>query len=244
MKKSLTIISILLVFISCDEKKNTFRDANDLYQSKAYKQAEKEYRRVLTMDSTYSKAFFNLANARYRQGDTTAMETAMNNWQKAYDLFDEKDSLAKSSVIYNQGNVKFKQAIDTSYFPPSYNYGLLKEAAEDYKKVLRQFPNDTAARYNLTLINHLLSQQPKNNKKNKQQQQDQQQQQSQNQPQQPQQPKQQQPPQSAAQQKQNKDKEDINRMLEALKNNERNTLKKLKKNEKKQPNKYQTDKDW
>ena len=235
--KNLIIIFFLFLFAtSCDEKKNTFRKANDLYHVGAYKQTEKEYRRVLTIDSTYSKAYFNLANTCYRQGDTNAMEMAANNWLRAFDLFEDKDSLARSNVFYNQGNVKFKRAVDTLQHKHSYNYDLLKEASEDYKKVLRQFPDDSDARYNLSLINYLLSQRPKNNKKNENQQQNQQNQQQQ-------QSKSQQQSATSAQYQRNKDNKDISRMLEALRNNEKNTLKKLK-NNKQRPAKHQSHKDW
>ncbi|MDR1847513.1 MAG: tetratricopeptide repeat protein [Bacteroidales bacterium] len=248
--RHIIIISLLaaILFFSCDEKRNTFRKANDLYNEKDYKKAEKEYRRVLTMDSAYSKAFFNLANANYRQNDTNSMQLAMDNWQKAYDLQPNEDLLSKSYSVYNQGNVKFKQAIANidiaqakDYSTQMIDYGKLKEAADDYKKVLRQFPEDSAARYNLSLINYLISKQQQNKNQNQQQQKQQQNQQQQQNNQQPQpQSQQPQPQQTAAQ----KNKEQINSMLEALKNNEKNTLRKLKKNEKQQPNKRTSDKDW
>ncbi|MDR1005905.1 MAG: tetratricopeptide repeat protein [Bacteroidales bacterium] len=248
--KYLIILALPLLLLGCDKKKNAFRSANSLYENKEYQKAEKEYRRVLTMDSTYHKAIFNLANTEFRKGDTASLQAATDTWQKAFDLSASDSSLA-ADVVYNQSNVKFKKAIDTAFLPNhSYDYDLLKQAREGYKQVLRQFPDDSAARYNLALANYLINKQPKSNQQRQQQnqnnQQNQQQQQQQNQPQNQQNQNQQQQnqQQQSQQQQMKKNDKEINRMLEALKNNEKKTLKKLKKRDDQQATKYQSDKDW
>ncbi|MDR1725403.1 MAG: hypothetical protein LBR28_03320 [Bacteroidales bacterium] len=264
------ILISVIFFTSCDKKKNAQREANKFYQKKDYSNAEANYRKVLTMDSVYSNTLFNLGNTHYRMNDTNKDDIANSYWQKSYDSFEEKDSLQKMWAIYNQGNVKFRKAtqhLDSlssadltdeareKMIFSSINYEQLREAANDYKAVLRKFSDDTAARYNLSLINYLLSKQPKdkNQKQNQQQQQQNQQNQQQNQQnqkqnqqqqQQNQQNQQQNQQQPSSQQRQKKDKEEVNRMLEALKNNEKNTLLKIKKNEKQKAEQYKSEKDW
>jgi tetratricopeptide (TPR) repeat protein len=234
---------VFVVLTSCDEKKNAQREANQLYENRDFKKAENAYRKILTMDSTYCNAIFNLGNTHYNLNDTNKLDIAQNYWQKAYDLFDNKDSAEKMNAVYNQGNVKFKKA--TQYFNDSsaisdaafsmIDFNALKEAGNMYKAVLRQFPNDTDARYNLSMVNYLLSRQPKNENQQNQQQKE-------NQPQNQQNASSNQ--QNSPQHRQKKDMEDMNRMLEALKNNEKKTLRKLKKEEKKDAQQYRSEKDW
>lgn len=262
MKRIIYLTLILFVLSSCDKEKNYLRDGNKEFKDKQYSEAETYFRKALSIDSTYEKAQYNLANSTYKQNKETQYGNAIMYYNKAL----AKDSIADTNfvanVLYNRGNANFKLALmDSASKSEKYNDGL-KKAVEDYKKSLKLNMKDSSARYNLALAMHLLKQNKNNNQnknKQKQDQQNQQQQQKQNQKDKKDN-KDNQKNNQQNQNQQNKDKndkgnkgqdqlksqkqQDNNRMLEALKNNEKNTLERLRKEKDNNAKQNRNAKDW
>ena len=227
MKKLVFGILILFIFASCDKEKNYLREGNRDFEEKQYAKAEDNFRKSLNIDSTYKKAQFNLANSAYKQNKEDQYNQSLLYYEKALAQDTIMDTLFTANTLYNRGNTNFKLALlDSIEKGEKYNEGL-KKAVEDYKKTLKLNPQDTSAKYNLSLAMRLLKQNQNQNKQNKNQEDKNQQQKS-------------------KQQEQNKPKQnqDSKRMLEALKNNEKNTLEKLKKEKDKKVINSRNNKDW
>lgn len=227
MKKLVFGILILFIFASCDKEKNYLREGNKDFEEKQYAKAEDNFRKSLNIDSTYKKAQFNLANSTYKQNKEDQYNLSLLYYEKALAQDTIMDTLFTANTLYNRGNTNFKLALlDSLEKGEKYTEGL-KKAVEDYKKALKLNPQDTSAKYNLSLAMRLLKQNQNQNKQNKNQE-------DKNQQQKP------------KQQEQNKPKQnqDSKRMLEALKNNEKNTLEKLKKEKDKKVINSRNNKDW
>jgi tetratricopeptide (TPR) repeat protein len=227
MKKLVLGILILFIFASCDKEKNYLREGNKDFEEKQYAKAEDNFRKSLNIDSTYKKAQFNLANSTYKQNKEDQYNQSLLYYEKALAQDTIMDTLFTANTLYNRGNTNFKLALlDSLEKGEKYTEGL-KKAVEDYKKALKLNPQDTSAKYNLSLAMRLLKQNQNQNKQNKNQE-------DKNQQQKP------------KQQEQNKPKQnqDSKRMLEALKNNEKNTLEKLKKEKDKKVINSRNNKDW
>lgn len=227
MKKLVLGILILFIFASCDKEKNYLREGNKDFEDKQYNKAEDNYRKSLNQDSTYKKAQYNLANSTYKQNKEDQYNQSLLYYEKAIAQDSIMDTSFTANTLYNRGNTNFKLALlDSIEKGEKYNEGL-KKAVEDYKKTLKLNPQDTSAKYNLSLAMRLLKQNRSQNKQNKKQE-------DKNQQQKP------------KQQEQNKPKQnqDSKRMLEALKNNEKNTLEKLKKEKDKKVINSRNNKDW
>ncbi|MPL66677.1 hypothetical protein SDC9_12364 [bioreactor metagenome] len=227
MKKLVFGILILFIFASCDKEKNYLREGNRDFEEKQYAKAEDNFRKSLNIDSTYKKAQFNLANSTYKQNKEDQYNQSLLYYEKALAQDTIMDTLFTANTLYNRGNTNFKLALlDSLEKGEKYTEGL-KKAVEDYKKALKLNPQDTSAKYNLSLAMRLLKQNQNQNKQNKNQEDKNQQQKS-------------------KQQEQNKPKQnqDSKRMLEALKNNEKNTLEKLKKEKDKKVINSRNNKDW
>lgn len=227
MKKLVFGILILFIFASCDKEKNYLREGNKDFEEKQYAKAEDNFRKSLNIDSTYKKAQFNLANSTYKQNKEDQYNQSLLYYEKALAQDTIMDTLFTANTLYNRGNTNFKLALlDSLEKGEKYTEGL-KKAVEDYKKALKLNPQDTSAKYNLSLAMRLLKQNQNQNKQNKNQEDKNQQQKS-------------------KQQEQNKPKQnqDSKRMLEALKNNEKNTLEKLKKEKDKKVINSRNNKDW
>lgn len=227
MKKLVFGILILFIFASCDKEKNYMREGNKDFEEKQYAKAEDNFRKSLNIDSTYKKAQFNLANSTYKQNKEDQYNQSLLYYEKALAQDTIMDTLFTANTLYNRGNTNFKLALlDSLEKGEKYTEGL-KKAVEDYKKALKLNPQDTSAKYNLSLAMRLLKQNQNQNKQNKNQE-------DKNQQQKP------------KQQEQNKPKhnQDSKRMLEALKNNEKNTLEKLKKEKDKKVINSRNNKDW
>ncbi len=227
MKKLVLGILILFIFASCDKEKNYLREGNKDFEDKQYNKAEDNYRKSLNQDSTYKKAQYNLANSTYKQNKEDQYNQSLLYYEKAIAQDSIMDTSFTANTLYNRGNTNFKLALlDSIEKGEKYNEGL-KKAVEDYKKTLKLNPQDTSAKYNLSLAMRLLKQNQNQNKQNKKQE-------DKNQQQKP------------KQQEQNKPKQnqDSKRMLEALKNNEKNTLEKLKKEKDKKVINSRNNKDW
>ena len=227
MKKLVFGILILFIFASCDKEKNYLREGNRDFEEKQYNKAEDNYRKSLNQDSTYKKAQYNLANSTYKQNKEDQYNQSLLYYEKAIAQDSIMDTSFTANTLYNRGNTNFKLALlDSIEKGEKYTEGL-KKAVEDYKKALKLNPQDTSAKYNLSLAMRLLKQNQNQNKQNKNQEDKNQQQKS-------------------KQQEQNKPKQnqDSKRMLEALKNNEKNTLEKLKKEKDKKVINSRNNKDW
>ncbi len=227
MKKLVFGILILFIFASCDKEKNYLREGNRDFEEKQYAKAEDNFRKSLNIDSTYKKAQFNLANSTYKQNKEDQYNQSLLYYEKALAQDTIMDTLFTANTLYNRGNTNFKLALlDSLEKGEKYTEGL-KKAVEDYKKALKLNPQDTSAKYNLSLAMRLLKLNQNQNKQNKNQEDKNQQQKS-------------------KQQEQNKPKQnqDSKRMLEALKNNEKNTLEKLKKEKDKKVINSRNNKDW
>jgi tetratricopeptide (TPR) repeat protein len=227
MKKYIFLVLIVFVLTSCEKEKNYLREGNKDFEEKHYAEAEDNYRKSLNVDSNYVKAQYNLANSTYKQNKEDLFNQSLLYYDKVLSKDSISDTAIRANTFYNRGNTNFKIAIfDSIEKGDRFNDGL-KKAVEDYKQTLKINPQDSSAKYNLSLAMRLLKQNQQQNKQ-KQKKDDQ---------------KQEQKPKN---QEQNKPKQnqDNQRMLEALKNNERNTLEKLKKEKDKKIINNRNNKDW
>ena len=227
MKKYIFLVLIVFVLTSCEKEKNYLREGNKDFEEKHYAEAEDNYRKSLNVDSNYVKAQYNLANSTYKQNKEDLFNQSLLYYDKVLSKDSISDTAIRANTFYNRGNTNFKIAIlDSIEKGDRFNDGL-KKAVEDYKQTLKVNPQDSSAKYNLSLAMRLLKQNQQQNKQ-KQKKDDQ---------------KQEQKPKN---QEQNKPKQnqDNQRMLEALKNNERNTLEKLKKEKDKKIINNRNNKDW
>ncbi|MDR0971526.1 MAG: hypothetical protein LBM25_03990 [Bacteroidales bacterium] len=245
MKRIFYLILVVIVFLSCDNKKNYLRDGNKDFLDKDYKSAEDNYRKAISEDSTYKKASYNLANTIYKENKQDKLPTSLSYYDRAIKQDSIKDTLFTASALYNRANTNFKMALlDTISKGENYNKNLT-EAIDHYKKALILNSRDTNAKYNLALAMHLLKQNQNNQNQNKEKNKDNKQNQDKNKQNQDQkQDNKQEKDQKQEQYNQNKSKQDKERMLEALKNNERRTLERVKKEEKKDNKQIKNEKDW
>ena len=251
-------ILYLLVVISlcygCDKEKNALREGNKQFEKKAFDKAESAYRNSLAADSLYKTAEYNLAAASYKQGKSDKLLSAAKYYESYLLSLDHNDTLQTSACTYDMANTYFQISQSDSIKASEQSKLFLQKAAELYKQSLRLNPQDTNAKYNLALTQHLLKEdEQQKNDQQQQQQQDQNQQQNQQQQQQKQQ-QQQNNNQNQDKNKQddnrqmssgeNKDKKQMEKMLEALKNNEKRTLNKIKRKEDASAQKRRIEKDW
>lgn len=255
MKRTiLYLLAVVSLCCGCDKEKNALREGNKQFEKKAFDKAESAYRNSLAADSLYKTAEYNLAAASYKQGKSDKLLSAAKYYESYLLSLDHNDTLQTSACTYDMANTYFQISQSDSIKASEQSKLFLQKAAELYKQSLRLNPQDTNAKYNLALTQHLLKEEEK--QKNDQQQQ---QQQDQNQQQNQQQQQQKQQQQQSNNQNQNKNKQDDNRqmssgenkdkkqmekMLEALKNNEKRTLNKIKRKEDASAQKRRIEKDW
>ena len=255
MKRTiLYLLAVVSLCCGCDKEKNALREGNKQFEKKAFDKAESAYRNSLAADSLYKTAEYNLAAASYKQGKSDKLLSAAKYYESYLLSLDHNDTLQTSACTYDMANTYFQSSQSDSIKASEQSKLFLQKAAELYKQSLRLNPQDTNAKYNLALTQHLLKEEEK--QKNDQQQQ---QQQDQNQQQNQQQKQQKQQQQQSNNQNQNKNKQDDNRqmssgenkdkkqmekMLEALKNNEKRTLNKIKRKEDASAQKRRIEKDW
>ena len=255
MKRTiLYLLAVVSLCCGCDKEKNALREGNKQFEKKAFDKAESAYRNSLAADSLYKTAEYNLAAASYKQGKSDKLLSAAKYYESYLLSLDHNDTLQTSACTYDMANTYFQISQSDSIKASEQSKLFLQKAAELYKQSLRLNPQDTNAKYNLALTQHLLKEdeQQKNNQQ-QQQQQDQNQQQNQQQQQQKQQ-QQQSNNQNQDKNKQNdnrqmssgenKDKKQMEKMLEALKNNEKRTLNKIKRKEDASAQKRRIEKDW
>lgn len=255
MKRTILYLLVVISLCSgCDKEKNALREGNKQFEKKAFDKAESAYRNSLAADSLYKTAEYNLAAASYKQNKGDKLLTAAKYYESYLSSIDHKDSLQISACTYDMANTCFQISQLDSVKASEQSRLYLQKAAELYKQSLRLNPQDTNAKYNLALTQHLLKEDEKQ-KNNQQQQQQQDQNQQQNQQKQQQQQQQSQSNnQNQDKNKQNdnqqmssgenKDKKQMEKMLEALKNNEKRTLNKIKRKEDASAQKRRIEKDW
>ncbi|MCI7571471.1 MAG: hypothetical protein MSS87_00055 [Bacteroidales bacterium] len=255
MKRTiLYLLAVVSLCCGCDKEKNALREGNKQFEKKAFDKAESAYRNSLAADSLYKTAEYNLAAASYKQGKSDKLLSAAKYYESYLLSLDHNDTLQTSACTYDIANTYFQISQSDSIKASEQSKLFLQKAAELYKQSLRLNPQDTNAKYNLALTQHLLKEEEKQkNDQQQQQQQDQNQQQNQQQQQQKQQ-QQQSNNQNQDKNKQNdnrqmssgenKDKKQMEKMLEALKNNEKRTLNKIKRKEDASAQKRRIEKDW
>ena len=255
MKRTiLYLLAVVSLCCGCDKEKNALREGNKQFEKKAFDKAESAYRNSLAADSLYKTAAYNLAAASYKQGKSDKLLSAAKYYESYLLSLDHNDTLQTSACTYDMANTYFQISQSDSIKASEQSKLFLQKAAELYKQSLRLNPQDTNAKYNLALTQHLLKEEEKQkNDQQQQQQQDQNQQQNQQQQQQKQQ-QQQSNNQNQDKNKQNdnrqmssgenKDKKQMEKMLEALKNNEKRTLNKIKRKEDASAQKRRIEKDW
>ena len=250
----LYLLAVVSLCCGCDKEKNALREGNKQFEKKAFDKAESAYRNSLAADSLYKTAEYNLAAASYKQGKSDKLLSAATYYESYLLSLDHNDTLQTSACTYDMANTYFQISQSDSIKASEQSKLFLQKAAELYKQSLRLNPQDTNAKYNLVLTQHLLKEdEQQKNDQQQQQQQDQNQQQNQQQQQQKQQ-QQQNNNQNQDKNKQNdnrqmssgenKDKKQMEKMLEALKNNEKRTLNKIKRKEDASAQKRRIEKDW
>jgi len=198
---------IILVFISssgylmAQQERKFIRQGTNEYKSDKYVESEEFYRKALDKDPKSFEAKFNLADALYKQKKIDASLKLLEELEQ-----NEKNPQRLAQIYHNKGNVYFAA-------------NKLDESIDNYKKALKQNPNDDQTRYNLIAAQKMKQQQDQNKDQQKQQQQQQQQQEQQKQDQQDQKKDQKQDQQQ--QQDQNQmSKEDAERLLNAMQQDE------------------------
>lgn len=255
MKRTiLYLLAVVSLCCGCDKEKNALREGNKQFEKKAFDKAESAYRNSLAADSLYKTAEYNLAAASYKQGKSDKLLSAAKYYESYLLSLDHNDTLQTSACTYDMANTYFQISQSDSIKASEQSKLFLQKAAELYKQSLRLNPQDTNAKYNLALTQHLLKEDEQ--QKNDQQQQQQQEQNQQQNQQQQQQKQQQQQNNNQNQDKnkqndnrqmssgENKDKKQMEKMLEALKNNEKRTLNKIKRKEDASAQKRRIEKDW
>lgn len=251
MKRTiLYLLAVVSLCCGCDKEKNALREGNKQFEKKAFDKAESAYRNSLAADSLYKTAEYNLAAASYKQGKSDKLLSAAKYYESYLLSLDHNDTLQTSACTYDIANTYFQISQSDSIKVSEQSKLFLQKAAELYKQSLRLNPQDTNAKYNLALTQHLLKEEEKQkNDQQQQQQQDQNQQQQQQKQQQQQSNNQNQDKNKQNDNRQmssgeNKDKKQMEKMLEALKNNEKRTLNKIKRKEDASAQKRRIEKDW
>ena len=249
MKRTiLYLLAVVSLCCGCDKEKNALREGNKQFEKKAFDKAESAYRNSLAADSLYKTAEYNLAAASYKQGKSDKLLSAAKYYESYLLSLDHNDTLQTSACTYDMANTYFQISQSDSIKASEQSKLFLQKAAELYKQSLRLNPQDTNAKYNLALTQHLLKEdEQQKNDQQQQQQQDQNQQQNQQQQQQSNNQNQDKNKQDDNRQMssgENKDKKQMEKMLEALKNNEKRTLNKIKRKEDASAQKRRIEKDW
>ena len=249
MKRTiLYLLAVVSLCCGCDKEKNALREGNKQFEKKAFDKAESAYRNSLAADSLYKTAEYNLAAASYKQGKSDKLLSAAKYYESYLLSLDHNDTLQTSACTYDMANTYFQISQSDSIKASEQSKLFLQKAAELYKQSLRLNPQDTNAKYNLALTQHLLKEdEQQKNDQQQQQQQDQNQQQNQQQQQQnnnQNQDKNKQDDNRQMSSGENKDKKQMEKMLEALKNNEKRTLNKIKRKEDASAQKRRIEKDW
>ena len=222
--KQLILPFLLLItsFSYSQSKKKFIKEGNKLYNDSSYNMAEMMYRKSLEKDQEYFNAYFNLADAVYKQeryDESTSFFVSLKD--------NARNDIELAYINHNLGNSLLKEnKIDLSI--------------EAFKNSLRLNPDDEDTRYNLAYAQKMKQQQ---DQKDQQQDQKTQQQDQKDQQQDQKSHQQDQKNQQTDQKKDEMSKEDAEKMLEALQQKEKELQEKLQK-KKVKGQKIKILKDW
>ena len=147
MKKILLIACLLgVAAVRAQSYHDLINDGVDKYKEKNYSDAEKNFKKSLSVDSSKFAGSFDLGAAQYKQGN---FKDAAASFEKALERAKTKEEIA--SANHNLGNALLK----------ANDY---EKSIDAYKNALRQNPNDADTKYNLSVA---LDKQKKDQNKNK-----------------------------------------------------------------------------
>lgn len=154
-KYAFILLMILLACYSGYAKLNPnslVNAGNKLYEEKKYKEAAVDYQKALQKNPTNIPGIFNLGNSLYQQGQLDASRQVLDAATKV-----SKNKNEQAGAHYNIGNTYMSEK-------------KWEDAADAYKKSLRNNPADADAKYNLSYAEEMLKKQNngggKNNKQN------------------------------------------------------------------------------
>lgn len=152
------LLMLLPVLVKAQEENAAIREGNKLYHDRQFEKAMPAYQKAVEQNPKNLTARYNLANARFRNGN-------MPEAEKAYgDLIENTtDNKYREKGYYNKGVSLTKQQ-------------KLQESIDAYKDAIKLDPTDEDARFNLQKA---LTEQRKQNQSQQQQKQPQQKQQKQ-----------------------------------------------------------------
>lgn len=134
MKRQINTMAVLLTLLgslNAQEPEKTIQRGNDLYKQQQYQQAEAAYSEVIENDPNNATAKYNRSLAVQKQGRSDEAVRAFDDL-----AFKTDNKEIKANSYYNKGAILSSQK-------------KLEESIEEYKKALRQDPNDKQARENL-----------------------------------------------------------------------------------------------
>lgn len=159
----LLLAFVLMLFSSCDKKRQYAREGNRAYNKKSYLKAEEKYNDALKEDSAFVPALYNLGNTFYMSSDSS-YKAAIESYNKVLNQpigKTKKDTLKYANTLYNRGNSFFNLSQMNTKDSNSSKY--LSQAAKDYQQSLVLNSTDTNAKYNLALCLWLMKNDNQNN---------------------------------------------------------------------------------
>lgn len=132
------LVCMLMTQVAFAQTRKLVAEGNKLYEQKQYKQASDNYLKALSKDSTNIPGMFNLGNALLQQKQYDAARKVLSNSARL-----EQDKNGKAAADYNIGNTYMAEQ-------------KWEEAIDAYKKALRNNPQDTDAKYNLSYAQQML----------------------------------------------------------------------------------------
>lgn len=132
-----------------NSERDYIRKGNKLFRDSSYVQSEVNYRKALEINPNSTEALYNLGNSLSKQGK---LKESIEKYTAASKVEKNRIKLAK---IYHNAGFMFQSA------------KRYQEAVQAYRQSLRNNPNDDETRYNLSLAQKMLKNQPQNKDKNK-----------------------------------------------------------------------------
>jgi tetratricopeptide (TPR) repeat protein len=131
------------------QEKKLLKAGNKLYEEKKFKEAANAYQQSVLKNPTYTPGLFNLGNSLYKEKQYDAARKVLSSAAKTTK---EKDAIG--GMNYNIGNTYMAEQ-------------KWEDAVNAYKQALRDNPQDTDAKYNLSYAQQMLKKQQQQNKDNK-----------------------------------------------------------------------------
>ncbi len=162
----LTVIFLVSVSFSFSQKERKYiRSGNKNYENNDYNNAEVDYQKAKSIDTSSFAANFNLADTYYKQKKYDESEKQLLEMSKSQT---EKENLA--DVYYNLGNTQLKQAEKLlSQRKAQDAMKKISQSIGNYKNSLRINPTDKNAKYNLSYASEVLKQLKKQQQQNQNQ---------------------------------------------------------------------------